>query len=74
MTAAPPPYSYSAVPARPGLVRPRDGRWVGGVCVGIARRLGVSASTVRLLFLISMLLPGPQIVAYLVAWVLIPSE
>ena len=56
------------------LVRPRRGRLVGGVCVAVARRFGLSATLVRVLFVLSMLLPGPQILAYLVLWVVVPSE
>jgi phage shock protein PspC (stress-responsive transcriptional regulator) len=55
------------------LVRPRE-RWVAGVCSGLARRFGVSAGTMRLLFVVSCLLPGPQFVLYLVLWILMPSE
>lgn len=55
------------------LVRPRD-RWIAGVCSGLGRRFGLEANTVRLLFAISCLLPGPQFVVYLVLWVLMPSE
>ena len=55
------------------LVRPRE-RWVAGVCSGLARRFGVSANKMRLLFLVSCLLPGPQFVLYLVLWILMPSE
>jgi len=56
------------------LVRPRHGRMIAGVCAGLARRFGWSATTVRLLFLISCLLPGPQILVYLVLWVVVPKE
>ena len=57
-----------------GLVRPRRGKLLGGVAAGLARRFGMSASLVRVLFVASMLLPGPQIVAYLVLWVVMPKE
>ena len=56
------------------LVRPRNGKIVAGVCAGLARRYGWSPATVRVLFLLSCLLPGPQVLVYLVLWVLIPSE
>ena len=55
------------------LVRPRR-RMIAGVCAGIARRYGWSVGTVRLLFVLSCLLPGPQVLVYIVLWVLIPSE
>jgi phage shock protein PspC (stress-responsive transcriptional regulator) len=51
--------------ASSGLVRPRQGRVVAGLLAGVARGFGVSAALVRVLFVLSMLLPGPQILAYI---------
>jgi phage shock protein PspC (stress-responsive transcriptional regulator) len=56
------------------LVRPRRGRVIAGVCAGIARRYGWSPWGVRLVFLLSCLLPGPQIVLYIALWILVPKE
>ncbi|ALV51894.1 PspC domain-containing protein [Streptomyces althioticus] len=56
------------------LARPTDGRMIGGVCAGLARRFGTSAKTMRVVFLVSCLLPGPQFLLYLALWVLLPSE
>jgi phage shock protein PspC (stress-responsive transcriptional regulator) len=56
------------------LSRPRYGRMIGGVCAGLAQRWGMKTSTVRLLAVLSCLLPGPQFVAYLIMWAIIPSE
>ena len=56
------------------LVRPRRGKMLGGVCVAIARRFGVSTALVRALFVISIVLPGPQILLYLGLWIFLPSE
>jgi len=47
---------------------------LGGVLAGVARRLDVNPGPVRLLFVVSMLLPGPQILLYLALWILMPSE
>jgi phage shock protein C len=55
------------------LVRPRDGRILAGVCAGIADRYGWDRTVVRLAALASCLLPGPQVVLYLAAWVLMPA-
>ena len=55
------------------LVRPRRGKVIAGVCAGIAQRYGMSPTRVRLLFIASMLLPGPQILAYLAGWILLPK-
>ncbi len=56
------------------LVRPRSDRMIAGVCSGIARRYGLSSNGVRIAFVASMLLPGPQILIYLAAWILMPNE
>jgi len=47
---------------------------IAGVCSGLGRRFGLSATTVRVLFLLSCLLPGPQILLYLALWILMPNE
>jgi phage shock protein PspC (stress-responsive transcriptional regulator) len=60
--------------AMEGLYRPRQGRVIAGVCAGLGRRFGLSANTVRLLAVLSCLLPGPQFVAYLILWIMMPAE
>ena len=61
--------------ARQGLVRPREGRLLGGVCAGLGRRFGIQPWTARILFvLVLMLVPGSQILAYPILWILMPSE
>ncbi len=61
-------------PARYPLRRDTRHKVVAGVCAGIARRYGLSRSGLRLAFVISCVLPGPQVVAYLLLWVLIPAD
>ena len=56
------------------LVRPQRGKLVAGVCAGLARRFGLSTTLVRVGFVLSMFLPGPQILAYIVLWIVVPSE
>jgi phage shock protein PspC (stress-responsive transcriptional regulator) len=56
------------------LSRPRNDRRIAGVCSGLARRFGLSSGTVRVLFVLSCLLPGPQILLYLVLWMMMPDE
>ena len=56
------------------LTRPRNDRMIAGVCSGIARRFGIDPTIVRIAFVASLLLPGPQILIYLAAWILIPRE
>jgi phage shock protein PspC (stress-responsive transcriptional regulator) len=56
------------------LRRPKTGRIIAGVCAAIADRFGIGRTTVRVLALISCLLPGPQFVLYLILWIAIPAE
>jgi phage shock protein C len=61
--------------AQYGLIRPVEGRVLGGVCAGLGRRFGISAWAARLLFLVLlMVVPGSQILIYPVLWILMPSE
>jgi phage shock protein PspC (stress-responsive transcriptional regulator) len=57
-----------------GLVRPRQGRILAGVCAGLGRRVGLDPWLVRVLAIASLFLPGPQFVAYIVLWILMPSD
>lgn len=56
------------------LSRPQHNRMIAGVCAGLARRFGVSTTVVRVLFVASLLLPGPQILIYLLGWILMPND
>ena len=47
---------------------------LGGVGAGIARRYGMSPGALRLAFVLSCILPGPQFIAYLVLWVVMPAD
>jgi phage shock protein PspC (stress-responsive transcriptional regulator) len=63
----------STYPSRT-LVRPHDQRIIAGVCAGLARRFGTTPTTMRIIFLVSCLLPGPQFLVYIALWVLVPSD
>ena len=56
------------------LVRPRDNRVIAGVAAGIAQRFGWDPTMVRLAMVASILLPGPQVILYLIAWLIMPEE
>ena len=61
--------------ARNGLVRPQEGRLLGGVVAGLGRRFGISPWTARLLFVLLMLvIPGSPILIYPILWILMPTE
>lgn len=55
------------------LVRNRDDRMVAGVCSGVADYLDIDVTLVRLVTVLGAIFGvGTFIVAYLVAWVLLP--
>ena len=47
---------------------------LGGVCAGIARRYGLSTTALRVAFVVSCVLPGPQFLAYVLLWVILPAD
>lgn len=63
------------VPAAPRkLRRSRSNRKIAGIAGGIADYFGVDATWVRIAFVASILLPGPQVLLYLVLWLVIGED
>ncbi len=60
--------------ARAGLLRPAQDTVIAGVAAGVARLLGVSPWLVRGVFVVSILLPGPQFLVYAALWIAMPRE
>lgn len=56
------------------LTRPQNQKVIAGVCAGLAARYGWKPGTVRLAFVLSCLLPGPQFLIYLVLWAMMPKR
>ena len=56
------------------LTRPQSKKMIAGVCAGIAERFGWPVGRVRLLFVVSCILPGPQFIAYLILWAIMPKR
>ncbi|HEU4545979.1 MAG TPA: PspC domain-containing protein [Microlunatus sp.] len=55
------------------LVRPSQGKWIAGVCAGLADRFGMLRGLVRLGFVIFGLVGAGEI-AYLIAWIVMPKD
>ena len=78
----PPPASpnadqqYASSPRVPRrLVRRTDDRMIGGVCSGLADHLGLDPTLVRVLTVLATVLgAGSVVIAYLVAWVIVPKD
>lgn len=47
---------------------------LAGVCAALGRRFGIPVRYVRFGFVASLVIPGPQIFAYIGLWWLIPAE
>jgi phage shock protein C len=57
------------------LVRSRKGRMAGGVCAGLAEYFGVDVTLMRVIVaVIAVITGGVGVLAYLVAWAIIPEE
>ena len=57
------------------LVRSRDNRIVAGVCAGLADYLNMDVNLVRVVVaLLTLFTVGTGILAYLIAWAVIPEE
>jgi len=58
------------------LMRPRLGRKIAGVCLGFAQHLDVDVTLVRILWVFLTFAAGivPGVVAYVLAWVIMPEQ
>ena len=76
-SASTPPESAPAgsPPPTPTLRRSRSNRVIAGVCGGFEARFGIDATLLRILLVVAAILTnGALILAYLVAWALMPEE
>ena len=65
--------SSASVPRR--LVRRTDDKILGGVCAGLADHVGMDRTLVRVLVVVATVLGfGSVIIAYLVAWLIVPKD
>lgn len=60
--------------ARKRLVRPRVGRSIAGVCLGIAEYFDLDVTLIRVVWLITAVMTGVGLLAYPIAWIVIPEE
>ena len=64
----------AGVVARKRLVRPRNGRKAAGVCLGFAEYFDIDVTLVRIVWLLCSI-PGLfGLVAYGIAWIVMPEE
>jgi len=56
------------------LTRSRTDKFVGGVCGGLAKSLGMDASIVRIIVVLLAIFTQIGWIAYLVLWAVLPQE
>ncbi len=62
-----------SAPAKPLMLDKREKK-IAGVCSGFARYLDVDVTLVRVLWLALALMTGVGFIAYLAAWLIMPSD
>jgi phage shock protein C len=67
------PMMYGRAPFPGQLMRPRYPRAIAGVCSGVALHYGWDITTVRLLWALCVIFGGTGVLAYIVAWIVIPE-
>jgi phage shock protein C len=56
------------------LERKISGRWIAGVCAGLADYFGIDVTLVRVIFAVLTLFSGVGAIAYVLAWALVPEQ
>ncbi|MEW2143171.1 PspC domain-containing protein [Micromonospora vinacea] len=73
-SAPPPPPGGTSFTSRYGLVRPREGRYLAGVCAAIGRATNTDPVLWRVLLAVLGFFGGIGILVYVAAWLIIPNE
>jgi phage shock protein C len=60
--------------ARKRLMRPRVGRKIGGVCLGLAEYFDLDVTIVRVVWLITAIMTCIGFIPYVIAWIVVPEE
>lgn len=63
-------------PSTTKLMRPRYDRKIAGVCAGLSQHLDIDTSLIRILWVFLTFASGflPGLIAYVLAWIIIPEE
>ena len=56
------------------LLRPREGKMLGGVCAALAKRFEMDKTLMRVLWVVALCCFGVGFITYLILWVVIPGE
>jgi phage shock protein C len=67
------PVQFTSAPIGGQLMRARYPRVFGGVCSGLALHYGWDVIVVRLIWLMCIFFGGTGVLAYIIAWIVIPE-
>ena len=56
------------------LYRSKKERMIAGVCGGIAEYFNVDPTLIRLIWVATLFMGGTGIIAYIIAWIIIPKN
>ncbi len=56
------------------LYRSETDKKIAGICGGIAEYMAVDPTVVRVIAVLLILAPGPGLLAYFIAWIVIPTK
>ncbi|GIJ10818.1 PspC domain-containing protein [Micromonospora andamanensis] len=68
------PFGGAGFTSRYGLVRPREGRYLAGVCAAVGRATNTDPVLWRVLLAVLGFFGGVGILVYVAAWLIIPGE
>ena len=56
------------------IYRSRSDKVIAGVCGGLAEYFGIDRVLIRIVWVVTVICAGTGILAYIIAWILIPKE
>ncbi|MEE0726420.1 MAG: PspC domain-containing protein [Clostridium saudiense] len=56
------------------LYRARKGKWIAGVCRGLAKYFNIDPKLVRVFFIVMVLAFSSSLIAYIILMIVIPKE
>jgi len=54
--------------------RDKNNGKLGGVCAGLSEMFSIDVTLIRLIWLVCIVTPVPAILAYLIAWIVVPKK
>lgn len=56
------------------LYRSKEGRKIAGVCAGLGEYFDIDPTIIRLIWLAMLFAVGSGVLAYIIAWIIVPEK